>query len=288
ETTPTTAALVAQCLYDRVDRGNQGEAIGEALEELRRRNLVSYSEKQGYKIQSTAGEEWENDRQVLPVSVEEVGKSIQAALRHLVAEAEPPKLEGRAFPWRALYSDEQRCQDVVLADPRDHAAIVIDFRMVGRDERSESKWITRSGEHGLRDRLVWVAAYRGPVADVARELGRSRGMVAKHQSRRESLSTAQRHLLDREQDRVEQLEGQLRQAVAAAFMAGQLYFRKTTLRPGDMGASFGTALLAAGTRELREIYDQFVATTLQPSEVAQLLEKELSGVSPKLVHELRI
>src|SRR5690606_1509916 len=59
---PTTAALVAQCLYDRVDRGSQVGVVTEALEELRRKNLVSYSEKLGYKIQSTAGEEWERER----------------------------------------------------------------------------------------------------------------------------------------------------------------------------------------------------------------------------------
>lgn len=288
ETTPTTAALVAQCLYDRVDRGNQVEEIVGALDELRRRNLVSYSEKLGYKIQSTAGEEWENERHIIAVPVEELGKSVQAALRQLVAEAEAPKREGRAFPWKALYNDGQRSQDVLLADPRDQATIEVDFRFLGQSERGESEWIKRSGEHALKDRLVWVAAHRGPVADVARELGKSRAMVKRHQTRRESLPTARRHLLDREHDRAEQLEMKLLQVVAAAFMDGQLYFRERTLRPGDMGATFGAALVAAGTRELPEIYDKFVATTLLPSEVAQLLEKDLSGVSPKLVHELKI
>ena len=52
ELVPTDAKLVAQCLYDRVDRGSQVNAVTEALEDLRRRNLLGYSEKQGYKIQS--------------------------------------------------------------------------------------------------------------------------------------------------------------------------------------------------------------------------------------------
>ena len=52
---PTDAKLVAQCLYDRVHRGNQVAAVTEALEELRRRNLLGYSEKHGYKVQSSAG-----------------------------------------------------------------------------------------------------------------------------------------------------------------------------------------------------------------------------------------
>jgi hypothetical protein len=72
--TPTTAALVAQCLYDRLDRGSQVGPVTEALEELRRRNLLSYSEKLGYKIQSTAGEEWERERRDLGVSAEAIAE----------------------------------------------------------------------------------------------------------------------------------------------------------------------------------------------------------------------
>ncbi|MCA9488425.1 MAG: BREX system P-loop protein BrxC, partial [Myxococcales bacterium] len=58
DTLATDARLVAQVLYDRVDRGNQVAAVTEALEELRRRNLLGFSEKEGYKLQSSAGEEW--------------------------------------------------------------------------------------------------------------------------------------------------------------------------------------------------------------------------------------
>ena len=55
ERLPTDAQLVAACLYDRLDRGNHQAAVAEALEELRRANLLGYSEKQGYKIQSSSG-----------------------------------------------------------------------------------------------------------------------------------------------------------------------------------------------------------------------------------------
>jgi hypothetical protein len=54
DTLPTDAKLVARCLYDRLDRGSREDAVKEALEELRRHNLLGYSEKHGYKIQSSA------------------------------------------------------------------------------------------------------------------------------------------------------------------------------------------------------------------------------------------
>src|SRR5690606_29454327 len=89
---PTTAALVAQCLYDRLDRGSLVGPVTEAPEELRRRNLVSYSEKLGYKIQSTAGEEWERERRDLGVAGEAIADSVQEALRLLLGSADRPRL----------------------------------------------------------------------------------------------------------------------------------------------------------------------------------------------------
>jgi hypothetical protein len=274
-------------MYDRLDRGSQVGPITEALEELRRRNLVSYSEKLGYKIQSTAGEEWERERRDLNVSSEARAESVQEALRLLLGSVDRPRLHGRPFPWQGLYGDGQR-QDVILADPRDEAVITVDFRFVTGEERSESAWIKRSGEHELQDRLVWVAGSRAPVLEVARELGKSRAMIKRFDARRESLPTARRHLLDHEKDRSEALEKRLQSAVTDAFMAGTIFFRSNPLRPGDMGASFLNALVAAGTRVLPEVYPYFITTSLTPGELIPLIEKDLSGPSPKLVHDLKI
>ena len=285
--TPTTAALVAQCLYDRIDRGSQVGPVTEALEELRRRNLVSYSEKLGYKIQSTAGEEWERERRDLGVSGEAIAEYVQEALRFLLGSVDRPRLQGRPFPWQGLYGDGQR-QDALLADPRDEAVITVDFRFVTAEERSESAWIKRSGEHELQGRLVWVAGSRAPVQEVGRELGKSRAMIKRFDARRESLPTARRHLLDHEKDRSEELEKRLQSAVTDAFMAGTIFFRCNPLRPGDMGASFLNALVAAGTRVLPEVYPYFITTSLTPGELLPLIEKNLSGPSPKLVHDLKI
>ena len=47
DTVATGATLVARCLFDRIDLGNQKDQVTEALEELRRSNLLGYSEKQG-------------------------------------------------------------------------------------------------------------------------------------------------------------------------------------------------------------------------------------------------
>jgi hypothetical protein len=66
-------------------------------------------------------------------------------------------------------------------------------------------------------------------------------------------------------------------------MAGRVYFRGRSITPGDMGASFALALNAVATRVLPDLFHHFVAIQLQPSELLQLVQAELSGPSPKFL-----
>lgn len=283
DTVPTDARLVAQCLYDRVDRGNHVAEVTEALEELRRRNLLGYSEKHGYKIQSSAAEEWERERRDIGVAREAISDIVQGGLTFLLAAPDRPRLQGRPFPWAGQFSDGRRADDATLVDPRDDAVVRVDFRFLAREERAESVWIKRSREAALHDRLVWLCGDSDHVDHLARELYRSRAMVKKYKPRRESLNPARKLLLQQEENRAEDLETLAREAIANAWMTGAMYFRGRALSPHEQGASFAVALHAAATRVLPDLFPHFVATQVQPSELLQLVEAELSGPSPKFL-----
>jgi hypothetical protein len=283
DTQATDARLVAQCLYDRVDRGNHVAAVTGALEELRRRNLLGYSERHGYKIQSSAGEEWERERRDVGVTRESVSEIVQDGLRFLLATPDRPRLQGRSFPWAGHFSDGRRADDVSIADPRDDAAVRVDFRFLVRDERTESTWVKRSGESALHDRLVWLCGDSDNVDQRARELYHSRAMVKKYKPRRESLNPARKLLLQQEENRAEDLEKLVRDTTEAAWMAGKMYFRGRSISPQEQGASFAVALHAAATRVLPELFPHFIGTQVQPSELLQLVDAELSGPSPKFI-----
>jgi hypothetical protein len=289
EKLPTDAKLVAQCLYDRVDRGNHVAAVTEALDELKRRNLLGYSEKLGYKLQSSAGEEWERDRRDIGVPREEISAIVQAGLAALLAGPEKPKLQGRPFPWAGHYSDGRRADDVSLVDPRDEAAFHVDFRFLAREDRVESTWVKRSAETALSDRLVWLCGDNEQVDHIARELYRSRAMVKKFQPRRESLSPARQDLLKQEANRIEDLEKPMREAIAAAWMSGKMYFHGRPISPHEQGAGFTTALHSAATRVLPELFPHFIATQILPAELIQLVPlqtvegSDLTGLSPKFL-----
>ncbi|MFE9690850.1 BREX system P-loop protein BrxC [Micromonospora sp. NPDC005806] len=283
DTRATDAKLVAQCLYDRVDRGNHVAAVTEALEELRRRNLLGYSEKHGYKVQSSAGEEWERERRDIGVVREAISEIVQDGLTFLLAAPDRPRLQGRPFPWAGQFSDGRRADDVNLVDPRDDAAARVDFRFLAHEERTESTWVKKSGETALHDRLVWLCGDSDNVDHHTRELYRSRAMVKKYKPRRESLNPARKILLQQEENRAEDLEKLARDAIATAWMAGKMYFRGRSISPQEQGASFAAALHATATRVLPDLFPHFIATQVQPSELLQLVEAELSGPSPKFL-----
>jgi hypothetical protein len=286
---PTTEELVAKCLADRMDGGNQQAAVRQALEELRRRNLLGYSEKQGYKIQSTAGEEWERERDDFPFSRQELSKQLQESLKQLMGDAssvERPKLEGRPFPWEVRYSDGRYANDAQLIDPRDDACLTLNLRCLPLDERVESTWIRRSAEDPLlKKRLLWIAGNSDAVEDLAKELHRSSAIIQKYQPRRESLPTARQRLLLDEQTRRDALIPQLKQAIAQSWMDGSLYFQGRSLNPKDCGQTFGAALLVAGNQALPLLYPHFRAIQILPTEVNQLLQPDLNGASTKFLPE---
>ena len=104
----------------------------------------------------------------------------------------------------------------------------------------------RSGEAALHDRLVWVCGDSEAVGECARELHRSRAMVKKYKPRRESLNPARKLLLQQEENRAEDLDKRARDTIAAAWLAGRMYFRGRGIAPPDHGATFAVALHAGG------------------------------------------
>ncbi len=285
ETVPTDAKLVAQCLYDRIDRGSQVDEITEALEELRRLNLLGYSEKQGYKIQSSAGEEWERERRENSIGRQTICEVIQESLKLLLTEPERPKLHARPFPWAASFSDGRQFTDTALLDPRDEAIVRVDFRFVSREERMESVWIKRSDEAALHNRIVWVCGDTEDLESQVREFARSRDMVNKYKPRSQSLTPARRSLLSQEEGRQEEFEKAVKTQVTKAWMAGRIYFRSRTLSPTEHGAAFGSALLSAANRLLPDLFPHFVNVQITPAEMMQLVDSDLTGPSPKFLSD---
>lgn len=284
ETKATTPELVAACLYRRLGQGNQVQSVTQALEKLRSANLLAYSEKHGYKIQSSAGQEWERERDDIGVTAEQVSEVVRAKLKVLLATPERPRHKGSAFPWTAFISDGRHFTDEKVQTASDNAAVTVDFRLLkNRDDRASTAWVQRSDLEPIKDRLAWVVGEPGSIEGLAREFARSEFMRNRYAARRESLTPEKGRLLLEEEARFEELEKKVSAAVADAFMDGKVYFRGQQLEPRTLGAAFGTALVAAAERVLPALYPFFTDIAVTPGELGQLLEKQLAGPSNKFM-----
>jgi hypothetical protein len=285
DTRPTDARLVAQCLYDRMDRGNQVNDVTEALEELRRDSLLAFSEKHGYRIQSTAGEEWEREKREIRASREMTSEIVCDALRMIMEKPEKPVYKKRPFPWAAFFSDGKGMNDDKLVRAKDEAVVSVDFRFAQSDERSESTWIERSNDASLCNRLIWVCGDSNELTDRARTLARARGMAKRYGPRRDSLSEARRILLHQEESKVETLAEEIHKDVESAWLTGTIYFRGKPYMPDDFGSKFAVVLMKVAERIMPILYKEFDAVTIQPSELEQLLMHELSGPSTRFLKD---
>jgi hypothetical protein len=285
EQTPTMPALVAACLYSRLGEGNRVQAVTDALEKLRSLSLLSYSEKHGFKIQSSAGQEWQRERDDLGVTQERISEIAQDAIKNLVGSMqERPRWKGRTFPWTLWFSDGRQAHDLKLQDAREDSTVAVDFRFLGKKEdRASTVWVPKSDQEQLRNRVIWVVGESGSIEDQARQLARSDKMLERYRPRRESLTREKQRLLIEEEARFDELEGRVRMAVAEAFMEGSVYFRGQQLRPRDAGSAFGPALSSLATRILPDLYPHFSEIAISPAELNQLLEKELTGPSTKFM-----
>lgn len=107
----TTTELISKCLYQRMGMGNAEPEIQQALDKLRNLGLISYSEKLGYKIQSSAGQEWQRERDDYGVNNQQISETVGDKLKDLLGSVDNPRYQGKSFRWKAFYSDSRQIQN---------------------------------------------------------------------------------------------------------------------------------------------------------------------------------
>ena len=280
----TTAELVARCLYATVGQGGQIDEVKAALDELHTGSLLSYAEKLGYKIQSSAGQEWARERDAMGVTPAQRSDVIQQELGMLVGTAERPKYKGAPFGWLTLYSDGREASDVRLRDGRADIAATVDFRfLLSRPEREPNLWLASTNEPTLFDRIVWINGEPGTVNDLAAQVVRSSKMVRSHEGKVAALSHEKQRLYHEEVRRAEETTRKLRDAVADVFLSGEIYFRGTSTSPRELGKSFSEVLVTAAERRLPQLFDKFVPISVSDKELEQLLSPTFAGISSKFL-----
>lgn len=282
----TTPELVARCLYPKLGQGSEVEKYRDALQRLYDAGFLSFSEKTGYKIQSSAGQEWARERDAYSVKGSDLGAVVQEKLRELIGQANRPRFKGSAFPVAAFYSDSRGAREERLQNPKDPAVVTYHFHYeTNAEEREEEKWRRESGLDAQKEAILWVCGNPGVLDSKARELQRSRHMVSRYQPRLQSLPEGRKRLLFEEQNRRDHLEKELLDLVGSVFLEGALYFQSRRLDIDRHGHSFPGVLAGAGEEVLPKLFEHFVDLRITEGELNQLLADSLSGVNHKFLDD---
>lgn len=218
----TTTQLISQCLYQRMGMGNAEPKIQQALDKLSNLGLISYSEKLGYKIQSSTGQEWQRERDDYGVTNQQISEIVSDKIKDLLGTVENPCYKGKSFRWTAFYSDGRQIQDKRLQKTTDLDTITIDFRYLAKTlERTDEIWIQQSAAENYKDRLIWIIGSLETLPDKVRELARSQNITERYRSRLQSISPDKQRLYFEEQSRCEELEKQTKNAIAERFISGE-------------------------------------------------------------------
>lgn len=282
--TPTTPALISQCLYGRLGEGTCEPAVSRALEMMRGLGLVTWSDKQGWKLQSSAGQEWLRERDDRGIPRHEVSEVVLGKLATLMGTAAKPQLRTRPFPFATLMSDAKRYDDERVNRVSDAAVVTVDVRLLdAEDDRKAARWVQDSDSAALRDRVVWVSGPTTALLAQARDLARSRKQVAKYADRVTSIGPDRQRLFYDEQSRCEALETAVQDALADCLLAGEIYFRARVLDKSRHGVTFAAVVTGAANEILPALYPSFVDMSVTPAELNQLLAPALAGLSPKFM-----
>lgn len=279
ETKKTTAELVARCLYEKLGHKNLEPDVQKALDDLRAEGLVSYSEQTGYKVESSAGQEWQRERDDYVPSPDAQSAAVQSALHTILGDVDKVQLESLALPWVVLYSDHLGAREVHVRDvAKLQTVLTVDLQLT-KGEGSDV-WVVRSDQSTHKNRIVWVAGDSEGVRHAATKLLRSARMIERYGGR-QTLEAEKQGLLIDERNRHDAAERELYGAIKDAFMAGRFYFRGRETQAKDVGSAFSPALKAFGTRVVSDLYPNPTTYSVTEKELLYLYDNvELSAPPP--------
>lgn len=282
------ADLVARALYERLGQGSRKDAIQTLLDALRASGHVDYSEKSGYKIQSSAGQEWQKERDAYAVGPERIGGKILEALSFAMPDVEKVNREGLAIPWQAWFSNSIGIADAQVKAERSATRIEIDFRYLSQRSTKKEDWVAQCDTGTLKSRLLWVTAESDAAREAAQKLIRAERMIERYEGSEASLTADKRRFLTEERNNQEDAQRALKKIVERAFLEGTLYFRGKDYEAREHGTSLSTVLADVGDRAAKLLYPNPVTFRVTEGDLKFLVDSKDLAAPPPVFGEAKL
>lgn len=246
--------LINRCLYQRIGQGSQRDEIQQAIDVLRAKSFLGSSDKTGYKIQSSAGEEWNKERDTLPVSMSEISAEIQQSLRQAVGNTGQSMLGTMPLPWSIQFGDTQGAATSTIKRENSPTCLHLDLRYVRAGEAAAEHWVPESRSSLFKNKLIWVVGDHEAPQMAAIEVAKSDQMVRNQSMMESTLSPEKSRLLVEERNRLDAERKKLLKLTEKTFLEGTFYFQGKSFRASDYGGSFALSLKAMGDLSAPQLY----------------------------------
>lgn len=222
--------------------------VGPSAQELLAHDLLLQRYPGVHVLATPAARSWLRARDSIDIADDEVTDFILELLgREIAAAVQHGALRGLG-PLRVFFGDGFRAHDAPVWDPpwpADTRPSVVDLRHVPPDRRAPERWLSRSDEPYLRERLFWIAGGdHAEILSLGRELGRSRHQIRRMTPVLTRPEPALAASLASEQALHDVVMLDFGQRLLRSFAAGSFYVAGATLE-SPSGAHAFDELLAA-------------------------------------------
>ncbi len=280
EQQPTTEDLISKCLYRYLSEENPLSEVKRALAKLTDLNFIASSGKLGYKIQSSADQEWVRRREAQSVTGQTICDEVKDVVKRWLGKVNRPELKSRPFMLTAFFTDGKTHQRSRFVSSSDQSVIAFEFAFFTRkEERAETVWVNNSTEALRQESILWVNGEPGLLREAIKELIQSRKMVNHNAPRRNSLTEGERGCLNNEEHRLEQLGEKVQRLVAEVYLDGKIYFRGDAKDPHRYTGGFPKVTQSVAEEVLPQLYHHFVTLSVTDGELEQLFLPQLSSLS---------
>lgn len=251
-----SAENIAAALHVQVGGDSQLASVKEALRALEAAHQVRQGD-DGYRIPSPAEDDWETQRNKLPVRPADSHRLHQEMLSgfwqpqpsHTLFDTKTFKA-GLAIHGREIMSGDMVFQVHLAEDGKDFDGLAAELRIRSQQERKHVFWAIGLNEAVDRETV---------------ELFRSKEMLARKE--RETKGEDTPALIAEERVRLRRHSDEFRRLLRAACLSGRIYFRGNDRSPTDRAVDVGKTAAEVLGQVLPEVFDRFKEAAAKATDV---------------------
>jgi hypothetical protein len=286
EVVPTTAELIAKLLYPSLGSNSVLDKVKEELNYLQEKRYLIYSEKTGYKIMSSAYQDWAAERDAIPIMEEDIHELVYKRSLDLFENFPNPVMQGNRFS-PEFYRESRLVKTGGLPSVKVDLYVLLKKDSLFKEDKDRFLAMSNASSNIANPeerRFYWVCQDTEEMEASARSFLQSQKM---YKSKMTTGGSIVQQMLVEEQIRSNQLESTLVQAVRKSWLSARIYFRGREIHLKDKANSLEEGYKRIQEDLLPDLFPHFLEgkVVVEPRDIEDLLQ--LDVVAPSNIFDER-